>query len=582
MHKPNPHRPHPAEGRMLQHVEHGGHVLTDEGPEVQKLAQRDASISTLAEVLTTPLAEAAFEDDTTAFSYLFEDLAASFPAAHLPADDPAAVVAALKSLGAAMVDNPASPVDPLETNQTSTIPAVYTYFGQFIDHDLTANTDRDSAVSDITKAALAPLDPGFVADNLRNLRQPSLNLDSVYGDGPTFDPAHPTDAAALYDGIKLRLGTIAEVSNDPEKPLRGVKIPPVDDLFRDLPRDNRQPVIGDGRNDENLIIAQLHTAFLRFHNAAVDWVRAHEPQRNTDAKVFRRARQLTRWHYQWLVAHDYLKTVTLPGSTDKVLLAGNQHFLPWEAEEIFMPLEFSVAAFRFGHSMVRGAYDFNRNFGRPGNALPTAPFGLLFTFTGNGFPKPFAGDTDVLPFNWVIEWDRFVHKGSAFGDHFARRIDTCLTPPLRNLSKEGNTAPDNVIKSILKTLATRNLLRGYLLAIPTGQAVATALGATPLTAQEVQQGNNSVVNDALAAGGFLTKTPLWYYILKEAEVQAAGNSLGEVGSRIVNETILGQLHADPASYLNSPGGWDPSKGVTLPNGDPVVTIADFLAVAGVL
>ncbi len=581
MHKSTEHRSTAAEGRMLAHIQHGGHVLAEESVASETLAGTDESISTLAQVVTTPVAVATGVDDTTAFDYLFEDLAAAFPASHLPNDDPAAVVAALKVLGAAMVEDPASAVDPLQTTQNSTIPAVYTYFGQFIDHDLTANTDRDSTVSDITNAALAPLSPRFVAANLRNLRQPALNLDSVYGDGPTFDPASPTKAAALYDGIKLRVGRVALESNVADRPLRGVRVPPVDDLDRDLPRVDRQPLVGDGRNDENLIIAQLHTAVLRFHNVAVDWVRAHEPQRNTEAKVFRRARQLTRWHYQWLVAHDYLKTVTLAGSTDKVLLAGNKHFLPWEAEEIFMPLEFSVAAFRFGHSMVRGEYDYNRNFGRPGTVLPTAPFGLLFTFTGNGFPNPFAGDTDVLPFNWIIEWDRFVHKGSSFPDHFARHIDTTLAPPLRNLAKEGNLVTDTVIKSILKSLATRNLLRGYLLAIPTGQAVAAALGATPLTPAELQQGNNAVVNDALLAGGFLTKTPLWYYVLKEAEVQAAGNSLGEVGSRIVNETILGQLRADSGTYLNSPGSWDPSHGVTLPNGDPVVSIADFLAVAGV-
>ncbi len=548
----------PAPGRVIRNVSHGGEVVAP----------------TADELTVIP---------TTAFNYLFEDLAADFPNHHLPTTDAPAVVAALKQLGAAMVEDPAAAADPFQSTENSAIPPVYTYWGQFIDHDLTANTDREGVLGDVTNPDLVAIPPAQVAHDLGNLRDPALNLDSVYGDGPTLDPAHPTSAADQYDGVKLKLGTVALANNDPTIPMDGAHIGPDDDNARDLPRVNKEAVIGDGRNDENLIIAQLHTAFLRFHNVAVDWVRAHEPERNTDVKVFRRARQLTRWHHQWLVVNDYLKTVTFPGSTDKVLLGGNKFFKPWESEEIFMPLEFSVAAFRFGHSMVRGEYDFSRNFGRPGLAGSSASFFLLFAFTGKGFPAPFVGRTDTLPFNWVIEWDRFVHRGSAFPDHFARRIDTQLTPPLRNLSKEGNAPGLNpTMKSILKSLATRNLLRGYMLSIPTGQAVAQAMGITPLTTAELTQGNNAVVNDALVGGGFITRTPLWYYILKEAEVQAAGESLGEVGSRIVNETILGQLRADSSSYLAASPDWDPSHGITLPNGDPVVSIGDFLTVAGVM
>jgi hypothetical protein len=266
-----------------------------------------------------------------------------------------------------------------------------------------------------------------------------------------------------------------------------------------------------------------------------------------------------------------------------VLLRGNQFIDPLSIDdEVFMPLEFSAAGFRFGHSMVRGEYDFNQNFGRPGLSQPSASFFLIFAFTGKGFPQPFLGLTDTLPFNWVIDWNRFVHKGSPFPDHFARRIDTQLAPPLRSLSKEGNTEADPTAKLIAKSLATRNLLRGYMLSIPTGQAVAEALGVTPLTTGQLTQGNNAVVNDALTEGGFTQTTPLWYYILKEAEVQANGDSLGEVGSRIVNETIIGQLRADSTSYLNRTPDWDPTQGITLPNGDPIVTIGDFLTVAGVM
>ena len=276
----------------------------------------------------------------TPFDYLFPELA-NDPAAHLPADDPAkiaAVVAGLKALGDAMVEDSLAPGEsPLQPTGNSTIPPVYTYWGQFIDHDLTANTDRDAEVSNITKEDLAPLDPAFVVENLKNLRQPTVNLDSVYGDGPTFNRRRPTQAGRMYDGIKFRVGKVAKNPDplpDPNNPpIRGVSIPPEGDDLRDLPRigtlisegvvreedfpeklrnkpNFRQlPFIADARNDENLLIAQFHIAVLRFHNAVVDWVKSNEPngfpRKRSDAQLFERARQLTRWHYQWLVVNTF-------------------------------------------------------------------------------------------------------------------------------------------------------------------------------------------------------------------------------------------------------------------------------------
>lgn len=347
--------------------------------------------------------------------------------------------------------------------------------------------------------------------------------------------------------------------------------------------------IGDTRNDENLIVSQLHLAFLRFHNNVADWVKVHEERTVEDAQLFERARDLVRWHYQWLTIHDFLKTITLDGIVDKILFGGPKLYAKREGQ-LYMPLEHSVAAFRFGHSMVRGVYDFNRNFGRDfehpelkGRILPNSPFSLLFQFTGNGSPNPFLEQAEVLPSSWIIEWDRFVDRGSAFPDHFARRIDTLLAPPLLHMVNEGNDPklPEH-IRQLLKQLARRNLLRGYLLSIPTGQAVAEKIGARPLTADELRPSNRPALAEALEQGGFLERTPLWYYVLREAEVRANGNSLGEVGSRIICDTIIGLVVNDPRSYLNQPDGWDPSKGVRLRNGDPIVTIADMLRFAGVL
>ncbi|MEA2130396.1 MAG: hypothetical protein QOJ85_3287 [Solirubrobacteraceae bacterium] len=563
---------------------------------------------------------------TTPFDYLLADLK-NKPEAHLPGD-PAQVTAALKALGAAMIDDPSGAAAPAPPKPNSTIPAVYTYWGQFIDHDMTANTDRDSPTSDITKTPLVPVPPDVVAHDLRNLRRPTFDLDHVYGNGPGLESNdhHPDPGPAdkgFYDGIRLRVG-----ANDVSPGVPGVKIPPVTDLVRDLPRigpllaqgviteadipdsiktdPNRatRAFIGDLRNDENLIVAQFHLAFLRFHNAVVDAIDAHPEQFDlhgshpSAAKRFRVARRLVRRHYQWLVINDYLKTVTLPGIVDKVLVGGNKFYKPLPGGKLFAPLEYSVAAFRFGHTMVRGGYDHNRNFGAavPPNAnlQPFAAFEDLFRFTGNGFKldpvdptkstrDPFRG-LPTLPFNWIIEWDRMTSKVDPNTNHFARNLDTRLALPILNMVNEGTAATlqddaGKPLRQLLRSLAQRNLLRGYLLSLPTGQAAAAKMGVAPLTEAELQQGNTPEVNTALQNGGFIQHTPLWYYILKEAEVRANGNSLGELGSRIVVETQVGIMRNDPESFLNVEDGWDPSMGVKLPNGEPIVTIRDFFAFA---
>jgi hypothetical protein len=554
--------------------------LEEDSAHAHELARTQETLTLAADVIATGK-----KIPRSSFDYLFLNLV-NDPAAHLPSGDAASVVAALNALGDAMVEERAQEGGELQPTGNSSIPPVYTYWGQFIDHDLTANTDRKSPVSDITIPGLSPLDPAFIVANLENLRQPTVNLDSLYGDGPTFDAGSPTQARSFYDGVRFKLGTAATKTPEGED-IPGERIPPVDDLERDLPRVNKVAQIADARNDENLIVAQLHVAFLRFHNAVVDWVEANESgDIKNEKQLFERARLLTIWHYQWLVVHDYLKTVTLAGITDKVLLGGPKYYAPRNGEP-FMPLEFSVAAYRFGHTMVRGAYDYNRNFGRPDAIIAHDPlenhatFELLFQFTGNGFPSPFMGVADVLPFNWIIEWDRFVDKGSSIPDHFARRIDTMLAPPLAEMINEGNDTPDEMIRMILKRLARRNLLRGYQLSIPTGQSVARELGVKPLSEGELRQGNSDALNRVLEENGFLELTPLWFYVLKEAEVRANGNTLGEVGSRIVCESIIGQLIHDPESYLNAKDEWNPSDGVRLPGGDLIVTIGDLFRFAGI-
>jgi hypothetical protein len=549
--------------RVLTNLRHGDHVAGDDLSRVDPTSRAEDGVE-WAKVKRT----------STPFRYMFDDLQDLYPEAHLPVEPAAAVVASLKALGTAMVEQPGA------ATPDSTIPPILTYWGQFVDHDLTANTDRNDDVS-ITDLPLQPLQPERVERDLRNLREPRLNLDSVYGNGPQFS-GQPDQVP--YDGDRLRIGTTTA-----KHPPGNVAIE-ADDAH-DLYRVAKKAQIGDGRNDENLVIAQLHLSFLKFHNAVLDWFADNPDSEITGDGGFEQARQLVQWHYQWITVHDFLKRIAdntvVDGLLDGSITPRFAVTKDTPTDEVFMPLEFSIAAYRFGHSMVRGAYDWNENFGFPGDRLPSSPFGLLFAFTGNG---RFADVAETLPDNWPAQFERLTgFEATPAGavkptpPRFARRIDTHLAPPLADLSNEGTTETADRIKRILRRLAVRNLLRGYRLALPTGQAVARSLGIQPMGKAQllsVQGGQApSPVDDALVDGAFLESTPLWFYVLREAEVIGGGERLGPVGSRIVAETIIGQLRADPTSFLNQ--DWDPSLGVTgAGSGDVVDTIVRFLRFAG--
>lgn len=512
------------------------------------------------------------QSHASAFDYLFPDLVGD-AGSHLPSADPPQVVALLRRLGGAMAEPAASPAPP------STIPAVYTYWGQFIDHDLTLEDSADARMQQpaVAEPTLQPVDPETVRAKLGNARQPYLNLDSVYGDGPSG-----RKSSAFYSGAFLKLGTLAS-------PAPGQPVPAAEDPDeRDLPgrrrvanpatgRDEFPARIGDSRNDENLLVAQLHVAYLRFHNAVAHAIQVAEPGLSKQ-DLLARAQQFTRHCHQWLIVHDYLRTVTVPGTVDWVLAGQPGLYLsrfPQSGPEA-MPLEFSVAAFRFGHSQIRNSYDFNRNFGDPGFVAPRATLDQLFQFTGRG---GFIGGATRLPANWAVEWDRFVDKADPDPRHFARAIDTQLADDLSVMRNEPRD-----LAGIQEHLAKRNLLRGYLLGLPTGEAVARALAIRPLTRGELLRGAPAGVRSALTSPELSGRTPLWYYVLKEAEVLTAGNSLGPVGSRVVAETIIGLVRHDPQSFLNVVPAWGTAPVPTLGTGPQARTITglpDLLELAGV-
>ena len=480
---------------------------------------------------------AATPADPSRFDYLFPGLQ-NDPDALLPVSS--RTVVHLKNLGRAMRDT--TPQDA----RNSTIPSAYTYLGQFIDHDITLET-ASATLLELQDPELQPMTLEQVHATLFNTRTATLDLDSVYGvPAPRIGPRMKTGRVALTNNPHGRILRPAGKTDDNDLP-RDVRSPD--------PRFDRAALIGDPRNDDNTIVGQLHLAFLLAHNALVD-----------RGLTFVDARRTLRQHYQWMVLHDFLRRVCDPAIVDGVVRNGPRFYKAFE-EPFFLPLEFSVAACRFGHAMVRASYDFNVNF--PIRGILPASLGLLFTFTAL---RGQLGNFDTLPEHWIIEWERFFPPGV----NMARRLDTRLVEPLFQLTNEigkremtgGEDAP---------RLAVRNLLRGYLLRMPTGQAVATALGMTPLTAAEIETAADSAAQVTILRGsGFNERTPLWYYVLAEANGPGSrGNRLGPVGSTLLAEVLTGLVQRSEDSILRSRSPWQPTLGA---NGR--FDLPDLLRLAG--
>jgi hypothetical protein len=437
----------------------------------------------------------------------------------------------LLKLALAMKDT--APADNLK------IPAGFTYLGQFIDHDITL---------DLTNLGEQVADP----DAVENFRTPTLDLDSVYGLGPDGSPhLYQRDPATFRVGAKLQLGRAA-ASGGPQGP---AQFPEVKGF--DLPRhaETGTALIGDPRNDENLLVAQIHVAFMRFHNAVVTKL---APSVAPD-KLFGEARKVVTWHYQWLVLHEFLGKLTGDANiADKVLKRGRRHYR--FAKFPFMPIEFSVAAYRLGHSMIREEYSHNIVF-RPGG-LARGTLDLLFQFTaksgqivGSLAPAKVPLPQPVLPSNWVIDWRRFFDFGTPanapnFEFNHAQKLDPFITPQLHSLPGFAAGNPHAV-------LPFRNLKRGLDRGLPSGQTVAKEMGLKALTPAQIGTGPDGAV---AAAEGMLADTPLWYYILKEAEQLGGGDHLGPVGATIVAETFVGLVQGSPSSYLSASPAFVPSLG----------------------
>lgn len=531
------------------------------------------------------------------YCYLFPGLAdegtelapAPTPSGCFRTTDETTTVQRLKAF-ADVVRDTATNDDPLLTR----LPAAYTYFGQFVNHDISAPIG--GLFLDVDKLPPAGIvgtaDPVGVGKEIRgdtrtilehfvNEHAVPLSLSSLYGDGPDCDDDEVTDLY-LPDRMRFRLGTAYDSSRDPvdQGKFRDLKINPRDVRhFKgapDIPRRDYKPLIADRRNDGNLILSQLHLAFMLLHNKAVD---ALERQFPKPADCFREARQLVTLHYHWVILHDFLPSLMsrsvladrpLASWTPKLALAGQ------------VPMEFTTAAFRFGHSMVGAAYDFNANFGVAGVVSQGGGASLaeLFAFTSRrNMNRPNEPCLQV-PDHWVIDWDRMTRpRGTVEDAPFgAEAID--LTFVLGMLNQIGEDGP-----SKHASIMFRNLMRGFHRRIPFGQRLAAAYGKEfdlpVLTARQVLDAMPEVLRPAAKAAGIDTETPAWLYVLCEAKSLEAGERLGPTASHIIGDTIVGLMAGNPNALLcHDQGRWDPGQSA-LQGGKPggLTTLRDVLLFA---
>jgi hypothetical protein len=432
----------------------------------------------------------------------------------------------LTGLAETMVEDPNVP-DDNHLNTSPRLFAGFTFIGQFIDHDITL---------DNTPLELQQADP----DATVNFRTPRYDLDVLYGRGPGTE-------SQFYDPA------------DRDKLLVTLNVNGVLDMRRD---GDGRAVIPDRRNDENLIIVQLHKAVAQFHNRIVDYARSQGIRREW---VFETARRLTRWHCQWAVIHDFLpRFIQTPGVDELVgpngtvykEVAGKppvinlNYYRPTNREgRPFMPVEFAVAAYRFGHSIIRPFYIINDS-------------GIVDVFGPEGGRNLNGGRP--IPADLVIDWKNILPVEGPDARK-PRKIDTQLSLPLTTLPGSAVPPPDPTTN-----LAVRNTLRGKHVGLPSGQQVARAMRVNVLSNATLGLSSDP---------GWGGEAPLWFYILKEAELPPyKGERLGPVGGRIMAETLVGLLQRDPNSYLYLDAAWKPAPPIAPTTGQ--FGFVDLLKYAG--
>ncbi|HMJ34881.1 MAG TPA: peroxidase family protein [Baekduia sp.] len=348
---------------------------------------------------------------------------------------------------------------------------------------------------DIT-ADRSPLVPRAERAQLRNARAPRTNLEGLYGTGPIGMPY-------LYN------------KDDPAKLLLASG-------GRDVPRNPEGiALLGDPRNDVHLFTSQLAVAFIGLHNSLVDRLREDGV---AELDLFDEARRATTWHYQHVILREFLPGLIGAELVADLLSTGPQlyHLDP----DPYIPFEFADAGYRYGHAQIRSRYQVNAGFG------PVPVFPDLMGFGPVGPER-------------TVDWPLLIDVDGHPPAQRAKRIDTRLPSPLIALPTQVSGAEPGTDYA---SLANRDLQRGQAVGLPSGEAIAEALGVPALSPQQV----------GLRDHGWTDETPLWFYILKEADVLHDGDQLGPVGGRIVGEVLVGIIDADPESFRSVDPAWTPT------------------------
>jgi len=446
----------------------------------------------------------------------------------------------LSNLGAAMRDKTFDPTFD------SKIPSAYTYFAQFVNHDINfTDVKKEKTETDfqfLSSSKLGPWADESIFERVSNKRAGMLELDCVYG-RMQADVLPPRDK---NNHDKMALGTVFQSGDRP----KGKDKDNQHDLVRgersESLKHDRTALIGDRRNDSNIILSQLHVAFLRAHNAIIDAKKCSHEE----------AKQILLKHYHWLILHDFLPTIVPAEIIEKVKSAPRYHVSQG------LPFEFSVGAFRFGHSMIRRNYYYNDNF----RGVNLSFLATIVAISRAGFaPTPGEGPSS-LPENRIIQWENFLDGPG----NKARDIRTEMVEPLFELLDEINVDVPGE-----RSLAVQDLKRAFMMRIPTGQIVAEYLGVnSPLTPTDLEKFSTPEQFQVLRDAEMLRCTPLSFYVLAEA-AKAGNEQLGEVGGRIVAEVFIGLLRDRPDSIIGS--DWKPDLGR-----NETFVLSDLLKLAGVL
>lgn len=511
----------------------------------------------------------------------------------------------------------ASPfVDDNKTAELAQQPAGYTFLGQFIDHDVTRTQIALSAISTLSsraqgdpgvraKLAAAGITPDQLKQAIANAATPTsvlsvntgkLDLDSVYGVA-NFSALTAISAPWFEQNNGAYTGRFA---------MRHVRAPtslgaPIDGFdYQRTPEGAAE--VPDARNSEHKLIVQIQNLFELAHNNCMDQALGgiSAPSQQQIGAAFDACHKKVIWTYETIVATDFLPRFSAEATLNRVAPGALHAYqrgtsptsqLPhWDRVNTFLysckpglgenaviriPHEFAVAGFRLGHTLVRDSYVLN------GDLLTGQPR-PIFASAGDPETIGLVGDNPVQPAD-VIDWSHFYDVYGADEKNESaqpgRPVDTLISDKLFNLPIAAlPPGPDANGKdtSTERNLPRRNLMRA---SEPTGVITGSVGLATGEEMEAYAQQRipglhdattevGKVLADRLQSAGFdpnllAQRTPLWLFILAEAESTQGSQRLGELGSHIIDEFLLGSLHCDEGSVLYATAsdlqGWGPTE-----------------------